>query len=109
VPVGQTVVPYATFQEAFQSNPDQMNNAVQAAATQAAGGDPDEKQRLIAAWHNAIGVLSQDAKPVLKRGGPRQRHPAHTAERPGFPIANTLGEASNRVGRWNTSIVEEAH
>jgi hypothetical protein len=68
VPIGQTVVPYSTFQESFQSNPDQMNNAVQAAATQAAGEDPDEQQRLIAAWHNAIGVLSQDAKPVLKKG-----------------------------------------
>lgn len=30
--IGQTVVPYATFQEAFQRNPDQMNSAVQAAA-----------------------------------------------------------------------------
>ena len=68
MPIGQTVVPYATFQEAFQSNPAQMNDAVQAAATQAAGGDPDEKQRMIAEWHNAVGVLSQDAKPVLKRG-----------------------------------------
>ena len=67
--LGQTVVEYATFQEAFQSNPDQINNAVQAAATQAAGGDPDQQQRLIAAWHNAIGLLSQDAKPVLSRGG----------------------------------------
>ena len=68
MPIGQTVVPYATFQEAFQSNPAQMNDAVQAAATQAAGGDPDQKQRMIAAWHDAIGVLSQDAKPVLKKG-----------------------------------------
>lgn len=68
MPIGQTVVPYATFQEAFQKNPDQMNSAVQVAAGQAAGGDPAEQQRLIAGWHNAIGALSQDAKPVLKKG-----------------------------------------
>lgn len=67
MPIGQTVVPYATFQEAYLSNPDKMNNAVQAAANQAAGGDPQEKQRLIAGWHSAIDALSKDAKPVLKR------------------------------------------
>ncbi len=68
MPIGQTVVPYAAFQAAFESNPDQMNSAVMAAASQAAGGDPAEQQRLVAAWHNAIGVLSQDAAPVLKKG-----------------------------------------
>jgi hypothetical protein len=68
MPIGQTVVPYATFQEAFQNNPDQMNSAVEAATGQAAAGDPAEQQRMIAAWHNAIGVLSQDAAPVLKKG-----------------------------------------
>ena len=57
--IGQTVVQYATFQEAFQRNPDQLNSAVQDAASQAAGGDPAVQQSLIAAWHNAIGVLSQ--------------------------------------------------
>ena len=66
--IGQTVVPYAIFQEAIESNPDQLNAAVDAAATQAAAGDPEEKKYLIAAWHTAIGALSQDAKPVLKRG-----------------------------------------
>jgi len=66
--IGQTVVPYAAFQEAYQSNPDQLHSAVLAAAAQAAGGDPDQQQRMVAAWHNAIGVLSQDAKPVLKKG-----------------------------------------
>ena len=68
MPIGQTVVPYATFQEAFQRNPDQVNSAVEAATRQAAGGDPAEQQRLIAAWHDAIGVLSRDAKPILKKG-----------------------------------------
>jgi hypothetical protein len=67
MPIGQTIVPYATFQEAFQRNPDQMNSAVQAATGQAAGGDPIEQQRMIAAWHNAIGALSQDAKPVQQK------------------------------------------
>jgi hypothetical protein len=68
MPIGQTVVPYATFQEAFERNPDQIQAAVQAAAGKAAGGDPVEQQRFIAAWHDAIGVLSKDAKPVLKKG-----------------------------------------
>jgi hypothetical protein len=45
-----------------------MHSAVEAAAGQAAGGDPAEQQRLIAAWHNAVGLLSQDAKPILKKG-----------------------------------------
>ena len=66
--IGQTVVPYATLQEAYLSNPDQMHNAVDAATTRAAAGDPNEQQRMIAAWHNAIGILAQDAKPVLKKG-----------------------------------------
>jgi hypothetical protein len=68
MPIGQTVVPYAAFQEAFLSNPDQMNTAVRAATAQAANGDPAEQQRLIAAWHNAIGVLSQDAMAARKKG-----------------------------------------
>jgi hypothetical protein len=56
MPTGQTVVRYATFQEAFQSNPEQVNDAVQAATTQAAGGDPDEKQRMIASmnWEDCL-------------------------------------------------------
>jgi len=45
-----------------------MNSALETATRQAAGGDPAEQQRLIAAWHDAIGVLSRDAKPVLKKG-----------------------------------------
>ena len=68
MPVGQTVLPYATFQEAFQKNPDQIHSAVDAAAAQAAGGDPAEQQQLIASWHNALGMLSQDARPVVNKG-----------------------------------------
>jgi len=53
MPIGQTAVPSATFQ-ALQSNPDRIDSAVRAAASQAAGGNPVEEQQLIAAWHNAI-------------------------------------------------------
>jgi hypothetical protein len=67
MPIAQTVVSSATFQEALQKNPDQMNNAVQAAAAQAAGGDPVEQQRMVGAWNDAIGALSKDAQPVLKK------------------------------------------
>jgi hypothetical protein len=68
MPVGQTVVSYAAIEEAFQKNPDQVNTAVQNAATAAAGGDPDQQQRLVAAWHDAVGSLAQDARPVLNKG-----------------------------------------
>src|SRR5689334_722329 len=66
--IGQTVVHYATFQEAFQQDPDQMNDAVHAATAKVAAGDAVRQQQLVAEWHDAIGVLSQDAKPVLKIG-----------------------------------------
>jgi len=66
--IGQTVVPYSTFQDAFQRNPDQMHSAVQAATAEAAGGDTVEQQSLLASWHNAMDILSKDAKPVLKKG-----------------------------------------
>lgn len=68
MPIGQTVVPYATFQEAFQSNPDQLHSAVDDATRQASADDPAEQQRMIAEWNHAIGMLSQDARPVLKKG-----------------------------------------
>jgi len=68
MPIGQTVVPYATFQSAFQNNPDQLHDAVEAATGQVAAGDPVEQQRLIAAWNHAIGVLSKDARPVVDKG-----------------------------------------
>lgn len=68
MPAGQTVVSYAAIQDAFQKNPDQVNDAVHAAANQAAGGNADEQQKLIAQWHEALGTLSQDARPVFKKG-----------------------------------------
>jgi len=66
--IGQTVVPYSAFQEAFQANPDQLHSAVQAATAEAAGGDPAEQQRLVAEWHEAVDFLAKDAQPVLKKG-----------------------------------------
>ena len=66
--IGQTVLSYTTFLEAFQSNPDRLNSAVEAVTAHVAGGDRSEQQGMIAAWHNAIGMLSSDAKPVLKKG-----------------------------------------
>ena len=66
--IGQTVLSYTTFLEAFQSNPDRLNSAVEAATAQVSGDDRAQQQGMIAAWHNAIGMLSSDAKPVLKKG-----------------------------------------
>jgi hypothetical protein len=66
--IGQTVLSYTTLLEAFQSNPDRLNNAVEAATAHVSGDDRAQQQGMIAAWHNAIGMLSSDAKPVLKKG-----------------------------------------
>lgn len=68
MPIGQLLVPYAAIQEAFQKNVEGVDNAVHAAASQAAGGDSDERQQLIAQWHDALGVLSQDARRVAQKG-----------------------------------------
>lgn len=66
--IGQTVVPYSTFQEAFQKDPAQVHDAVQAATAAAAGGDPALQQQMLADWHTAVGELSNSAKPVLAMG-----------------------------------------
>ena len=66
--IGQTVLSYTTLLEAFQTNPDRLNSAVEAATAQVSGDDRALQQGMIAAWHNAIGMLSSDAKPVLKKG-----------------------------------------
>lgn len=65
---GQTVVPYATFQEAFQKDPGQLQDAVQSATAASAGGDPAAQQQMVADWHAAIGDLSNSAKPVMAMG-----------------------------------------
>ncbi len=66
--LGQAVVPYATFQEAFAEDPGRLHDAVEAATAQAAGGDPGEQQRFLAAWNDAMGALSKDAKPAMAKG-----------------------------------------
>jgi hypothetical protein len=66
--IGQTVVPYSTFQEAFKKDPGQVHDAVQAATAAAAGGDPAVQQQMLADWHTAVGDLSNSAKPVLAMG-----------------------------------------
>jgi hypothetical protein len=65
---GQTVLPYPVLQEAFQKDPGQVHDAIDAAAATAAGGDPALQQKMIADWHDAMSKLSQSAKPVLAMG-----------------------------------------
>src|SRR3974390_3434154 len=66
--IGQTVVPYATFQEAFQKDPGQLQRAVQAATAQPAAGDLAAQHQMVVAWHDAMAELSKSAKPVLAKG-----------------------------------------
>ena len=66
--VGQAVLPYATFQEAFQKDPDQLHDAVQKATAKASGGDPVLQQQMLAEWHAAIAELANNAKPVMAIG-----------------------------------------
>ena len=68
MPAGLPVVSYPAIQEAFQKNVDRVTDAVHAAASQAAAGDASEQQQLIAQWHEALGALSQDARPVIQKG-----------------------------------------
>jgi len=66
--IGRTVVPYPAFQEAFQQDPGQLHDAVQQATAKVAAGDPQMQQQMVAAWNNAMGVLSKDAKGVMAMG-----------------------------------------
>jgi len=66
--IGQTVVAYSTFQEAFQKDPGQVHDAVQAATAAAAGGDSAVQQQMLADWHTAVGELSNSAKPLMAMG-----------------------------------------
>jgi hypothetical protein len=61
------VVPYQRIQEAFESNAAKLHDAVYQCADKAAGGDPAERARLIAAWNEAVSALEKDDKhaPVL--------------------------------------------
>src|SRR5215471_7560386 len=67
--VGQTVIPYETFQAAYQKDPGQMHDAIEAATASASGGDPAVQQQMLADWHNAIAQLAQDAPSSAKTGG----------------------------------------
>ncbi len=66
--VGQTVVPYGTFQEAFEKDPGQLHDAVQKATARAAGGDAAAQQQMIASWNNAVAELAKSAKKVQVMG-----------------------------------------
>ncbi len=66
--VGKTVIAYATFEEAFQKDPGQVHDAVEAATAKVAGGDPVAQQQLIAEWNTAVGALTKSAKPALTLG-----------------------------------------
>jgi Calcineurin-like phosphoesterase len=66
--VGQSVIPYDTFQAAYQKDPGQLHDAVQAATAAVAPGDPAAQQQMIADWHTALGELSKSAKPVQALG-----------------------------------------
>src|SRR6266849_7228728 len=57
--MGSIVVPYSKVQQAFNENPTAVHDAVDRAATDAAGGDPAERARLIAEWHDALAALQQ--------------------------------------------------
>jgi hypothetical protein len=66
--VGRTVVPYETFLEAFRKDPGQLHDAVQAATSKAAAGDPQAQQKMVAAWNQAMSELSKSAQRVLAMG-----------------------------------------
>jgi hypothetical protein len=55
--MGSIVVPYSKVEQAFNENPTAVNNAVDQAATEVAGGDPAGRARLVAEWHDALADL----------------------------------------------------
>lgn len=57
--MGSIVVPYSKVEQAFNENPTAVHDAVEQAASTAAGGDAAEQARLIAAWNDALGALQQ--------------------------------------------------
>ena len=59
--MGSVLVPYTEVQQAFSDNPDAVQNAVYQSAAAAAGGDPSERAKLIAQWHEAVAAL-EDAE-----------------------------------------------
>ena len=57
--MGSIVVPYSKVEQAYNENPAAVHDAVDKAATEAAGGDPAEHARLVAQWNDALGALQQ--------------------------------------------------
>jgi hypothetical protein len=55
--LGSIVVPYGKVQQAFTEDPAAVHDAVDRAATDAAGGDAVERASLIAQWHDALSAL----------------------------------------------------
>ncbi len=55
--MGSIVVPYSRVQQAFTENPAEAHQAVDRAAGDASGGDPAERARLVAEWHQALADL----------------------------------------------------
>lgn len=67
--VGQTVVSYDTFQQAYQKDPGRLHDAIQAATAAASGGDPAVQHQMLVDWNTAVAKLSQDAPQASKTGG----------------------------------------
>jgi len=55
----QVIVTYAQLQDAFHTDPAQLQDAVYRSADQAAGGDSQQRAQLIAAWNEAVSELHQ--------------------------------------------------
>jgi calcineurin-like phosphoesterase family protein len=55
--MGSIVVPYAAVQQAFAEDPTAVHETVDRAANDAAGGNSEERARLIAEWHDALAAM----------------------------------------------------
>jgi hypothetical protein len=55
----QVIVTYAQLQDAFHTDPAQLQDAVYRSADQAAGGDSQQRAQLIAAWNEAVSELQK--------------------------------------------------
>src|SRR5215471_15275922 len=63
---GSVIVPYASIQQAFEQDPAALHDAVYQTADKAAGGDPGERTRLIAALHDGMAAVeSEDQGPDI--------------------------------------------
>jgi len=60
--MGTPVVPYSELQDAYNQDPDRVQQQVYQAADQASGGDPVQRATLIAQWNDAISALEDGDK-----------------------------------------------